>query len=214
MTLPFDPGDDLADVADDLQAVSVTRPGSSTTTEVPHALRRAVRAYEVRKSQGQYTTNDVAWHMPVSELPEAPRLGDEVVDTGGRRWSVLAVQRAALGGGWRCICRGMTIADGLDQYVDFQKAVYTKGDGGAVETTWRSWKTGVAARIQPAATEMQDEHDRRTSAARFTVFVAEDVTVDHTHRIQGPDGTIYRILGSRRVDRLDAVMEIDVIEAV
>ena len=43
------------------------------------------------------------------------------------------------------------------------------------------------------------------------VFLAEDVSVDHTHRIKGPDGTIYRVTGCRKADRIDALLEIDVV---
>ena len=38
MTLAFDPSDDLARVADGLQSVTLTRPGSSATTAISDAL--------------------------------------------------------------------------------------------------------------------------------------------------------------------------------
>ena len=211
MALPFDPGDDMAEVADGLEPVTVTRPGSSAATEVTHALRRAVRTGEVKQSEGQYTASDVAWHLPVSELPEAPRLGDVIVDADDQRWSVLGVQNTTFQGRWRCVCRNLAIVHGLDQYVDVQKAAYSKGDAGAVEVTWQTWKTGLRARIQPVEGEVRDEHDRRVTAARFKVFLAQDVAVDHNHRVRGADGTIYGVTGYRKADRIDALMEIDVV---
>jgi len=211
MAIQFDPGDDLAGVADGLEAVTVTRPGSSAATGVAHALRRAVRTSEVKQSEGQYAATDVVWHLPVSELPEAPRLGDVIVDSTDQRWSVLSVQKTTQQVRWRCVCRNLAIVHGLDQYVDVEKAAYGKGEGGAAEVTWRTWKTGLRARIQPVAMDVKDEHGRRIAAARFKVFLAQDVAVDHNHRIKGADGTIYRATGYRKADRIDALMEIDVV---
>ena len=45
----------------------------------------------------------------------------------------------------------------------------------------------------------------------FKVFLAEHVPLYHTHRIIGPDGAVYRILAYRKSERVDALMEIDVV---
>lgn len=211
MTLDFDPSDDLASVADGLQSVTVKRPGSSESTEVTHALMRAVRTRELEESNGRYTAGDVAWHLPASELAAPPRPGDVIVDADGRRWTVLDVQQTVLGSRWRCVARNLAVVHGLDTYVDVEQATYTKGTGGAERATWHVWRTGLAARIQPAEIQVKDEHDRRTTAARFKVFLAEDLELDHTHRIKGPDGAIYRILACRKAERIDALAEIDVL---
>ena len=210
MALDFDPSDDLAGVTDGLTPVTVTRPGSSTGSEVAHALRRTVRTREAEKSEGRYTAGDVTWHLPASELATAPRPGDMIVDGDGQRWTVLDVQHTALGNRWRCVARNLAVVHGLDEYVDIEQATYTKGDGGADEPAWHTWKTGLRAKIQPARVEVKDEHQRRIAAAGFKVFLAEDVAVDHTHRVRGPDGTLYRVIGYRKADRIDALMEIDV----
>ena len=105
MALEFDPSDDLADVTDGLTPVTVTRPGSSTATDVAHALRRSVRTREAEESEGRYTASDVAWHLPAAELTAAPRPGDVIVDGDGQRWTVLDVQEARLAGTWRCVAR-------------------------------------------------------------------------------------------------------------
>jgi hypothetical protein len=211
MTLDFDPSDDLADVADGLTSVTVTRPGSSTTTDVAHALRRVVRTREAQRSEGRYTAADVTWRLPVSELSAAPRLGDVILDEEGQRWTVLDVHKTTLDGTWRCVSRNLAVVHGLDEYVDVEKASYSKGDGGADEPTWHTWKTGLRAKIQPARVEVKDQHQRRETRAGFTVFLAEDVVVDHTHRIRGADGTTYRVAGYRKADRIDALVEIDVV---
>ena len=88
---------------------------------------------------------------------------------------------------------------------------YAKGEGGADEPTWHTWKTGLRARIQPARIQVKDQHERRVTTAGFKVFLADDVPVDHTHRIRGPDGTVYRVVGYRKADRIDALVEVDVV---
>lgn len=211
MAIEFDPGDDLAGVVDGLTSITVTRPGSSATTDVAHALRRPIRTREAETSEGRYTASDVAWHLPASEMTTAPRPGDVIVDEDGRRWTVLDVEKTTLDARWRCVARSLALVHGLDQYIDVEKATYTKGEGGADQPTWQVWKTGLRAKIQSAEVEVRDEHDGRATVAGFKVFVADEVAVDHTHRIKGPDGAVYRVTGCRKADRIDALVEIDVI---
>ena len=47
--------------------------------------------------------------------------------------------------------------------------------------------------------------------AAFVDLLAESVDVDHTHRIRGPDGTVYCVVGSSRDERIDALLEINAI---
>jgi len=213
MTLDFDPSDDLAGVTDGLTSVTVTRPGSSDSSEVTHALRRAIRTRELEESNGRYTAGDVAWHLPASELAAPPRPGDVIVDADGRRFTLLDVQQTVLGSRWRCVARNLAVVHGLDTYVDVERATATKGTAGAERATWHIWRSGLAARIQPAESAVTNRHDRRTTNARFKVFLAQDLDLDHTHRIKGPDGTIYRILACRKAERIDSLAEIDVIRA-
>lgn len=212
MPLPFDPGDDLARVADGLEKVTITRPGSSVAAVVAHALRSRVYDRGVAESAGRYTANDVAWHLPVSELPDAPQVGDVILDAEGRRWTVLDAEKASLGSRWRCAARNLAVVHGLDAYVDIEKATVTKGQGGAETRSWHTWKTGLSARIQPAGTEVRREHDRQVTVARFTIYLAEDVELDCTHRVRGPDGAVYDVAAVRKADRVDALMEIDAVQ--
>jgi hypothetical protein len=211
MALDFDPTDDLAGVVDGLTSVTLTRPGSSITCEVTHALRGPLGTREAERSEGRYAASDAAWHLPASELSVPPQLGDVIVDADGQRWTVLDVKRTTRGARWRCVSRNLVVAHGLDDYVDVEKATYVKGDGGAEVPTWHTWKTGLRARIQPAEMRVEDEKQRRAGVARFKVFLLEDVALDPTCRIRGPDGTVYRVAGSRKSDRIDALMEIDVV---
>ncbi|NUQ66069.1 MAG: hypothetical protein HUU20_26710, partial [Pirellulales bacterium] len=115
MTTAFDPSSDFARVTDGLVRVVIVRAGTPTEVPVEHALRRAVRTREARKSGGRYTASNVVWYLPVAELPESPMPGDVLAEEAGRRWTVLDVQQTAVGSCWRCVCRALAIARGLDQ---------------------------------------------------------------------------------------------------
>ena len=213
MTLDFDPADDLAQVADGIETVTVTRPGTSTATVVSGALRSLVRASDAARSAGRFTATDAAWHLPTSELTEAPRAGDVIVDSDDARWTVLAVGATTLRGRWRCVARNLAVEHGLDAYVDIERATLTKGTDGAETVAWHTWKTGLAAKIQPVAGEPVDEHDRRVTRSTAKIYLAQDLELDRTHRVRGPDGTVYRVQSYRKADRVDALMEIDAVQS-
>jgi len=223
MSLNFDPSADFANALDGTESVALRRrgaePGSSETV-VAHALRRnaTVREAGIRNrgntwkdvpSGGHYTAGNAVWHLPVEELPEAPMLGDLIVDADAAHWTILEVHRAAMQTRWRCLTRNLAIAYGLDDTVAILRAVYAKGTAGAVEPTWRTWKTGVRARIQPAAVDVDTEHRTRQAQARFQIFLEEDVALDHTHLIRGPDGAIYQVRSTNGTERIDELQTID-----
>jgi len=208
----FDPSDDLASVIDGVEAVTVVRPGSSASTAVAHALRQAMRTREADRSQGHCTAGDAVWHLPEAALADPPRPGDVICDAAGRRWTVLDVGQTTLGSRWRCVCRNLAVAHGLDDYVDLERAEFVKGAGGAEEPVWRVWKTGLRARIQPVATDVRAEHAAQRTAAAFKVFLADDLPVDHRVRVRGPDGALYAVTGCRRAGAIDALLEIDAVQ--
>lgn len=215
----WDPGSDFVDVMDGTEPVTLLRRGSDpggSGTAIAHALRCAVTTGEMlaynrsgtRKqvaSDGQCASSDAAWHLPVNELAVAPRLGDVILDGDGRRWTILVVKRATLATRWRCIARDIVLAYGLNDTVTVLKAVYAKSACGAAEATWQTWITGIRARIQPAGTTLEIADHAMQAGRQVQMLVAEDLAIDQTHRILGPDGTVYRItaaLGEQRIGEL------------
>jgi hypothetical protein len=219
MVLDFDPSADFAEVADGTVTVTLYRRGStpgSPGTVIANALCQGLTTRQSRArnrndtwkriaSDGRYTAGDVVWHLPTEELNVAPQLGDVLVDDEGRRWTVLEVQLTTLRSRWRCLSRNLAIAYGLDDTVTILRATFSKGEGGAAEPTWRPWRTGLRARIQPAEAVITGEHQTRQVAARY-----RNVALDHTHCIRGPDGTIYKI---KAVNAAERIGELQTIEA-
>jgi hypothetical protein len=212
----FNPFDDFVAITDGTETVTLLRRGSDSGdggTLIAHALRRAISTGEapivnrgdVHKnpaSGGHCIAALLAWHLPVAELSETPRLGDVILDGQQQRWTILAVKRTTLGARWRCETRNVSVAFGLDDTISVLKA--------ASGSEWRTWKTGIRARIQPIDSKIAADAATPYTTRHYRVFVEEDLDLDHTCCIRGPDGTLYTITGTVGGDRIG---ELQVIEA-
>jgi hypothetical protein len=210
MAVDFDPSDDFTTVADGLSPVTLTRPGSDLSIEVPGALRRAVLRRDTMDSDGRYTASDFVWHLPVASLAETPQAGDILVDDADDRWTILGVRPATFGSRWHCMCRNLVSAHGLDETVDIERAVIVRTDAGAEQLSWQPWRADLPARIQPADTSLEPSDERTATVARFRIYLLDDIEIDATCRVRASDGTTYRILGSHRRRRLDELMYLSV----
>ena len=82
-------------------------------------------------------------------------------------------------------------------------------------SNWRTWRTGVRARIQPIETKIDADDVTPSTTTRYRIFVEEDLDLDHTCSIRGADGTIYSItsaIGDDRIGELQ-VIEAEVVES-
>jgi len=223
MAVNFDPFHDFTQITDGLESVTLLRRGSSPgepAAVIAHALRRLTATKEttfgnrseVRKhadSDAHAQAADVDWHLPLEELPEAPQMGDVVLDADGRRWTILEVRNTTLNSRWRCYTRELAITYGLDDTITILKAEYAKSDAGAVEATWHVWRTGVRARLQPFSMQVEVEHAALGSEMRFRIYLEESVTLDHNFCIQGADGSQYKILWTTGAPRLGELQTLD-----
>jgi hypothetical protein len=209
MPPPFDPTGDLADVVDGLEPVTVVRRGSSSNSSVPHALRQKATTQEAAPSDAQYARSDLRWWLPRAECDTAPRLGDAILDVAGQYWTILEVGGPDAAGRWRCACRNLVIAHGLDNVVTIEQAVYSKGGGGAAVATWVTWRSGVPARIQPAEAHLQAVLQMEQAVKKYQIFIADELPLNSNHRIKAPDGTLYRITGWSRAQRIGELQTIE-----
>jgi hypothetical protein len=218
MTTNFTTADDFAAIADGLESVTLLRRESPSGPGevISHALRRTIDTAEVigenRKtieSDGRYTAADAAWSLPAEEAPDAPRLGDVLQDAAGRRWTILEVQLVAMSARWRCRTRELAIAYGLEDVIDVLVAEYSKSESGAAETAWSVLHAGVRGRIQPLDTQIAAAHSAQNSVHRRRIILEEAFDLDHTHRLRGPDGTLYRILSVAGFPKLGELQTVE-----
>jgi hypothetical protein len=225
MPTNFDPNADFSRVIDNTESVTLLRrgttPGDAGTTII-HALRRSIQSgelasrnsNEVRRyfnTDGQCLTADVVWHLPAAELDDPPRIGDMILDGNGRRWTILEIAQIMLGARWKCSARELSIAYALDDTITVLKAEYAKSASGAAEPSWQIWRTGVRARIQPVDVQIGVDHSAKCTNSAYRIFLADDLMLDHTHRIRSADGTLYQITSSTGAARLG---ELQTVEAV
>jgi hypothetical protein len=156
-------------------------------------------------SGGYHLAAAVVWHLPVVELPVAPQLGDVLLDGSGQRWTILAVKRATIGTRWRCETKNVAVAFGLDDTISVLRAIPDAGG-----PAWRTWLTGIRARIQPIETKIVRDDAGDSTIHRYRVFVEENLELDHQCAIRGADGTIYAITAAIGAERIG---ELQVIEA-
>jgi hypothetical protein len=215
----FDPSNDLPTVADNTEAVTLLRRGStpgSAGTPIAHALRRAVTANEativttadVQKrvpSDGKLLAYSLVWHLPVVELPDAPQLGDVILDGDGVRWTVMTVKLATLGVRWQCEAKEVTIAAGWNNTISVQK-----NTGTVASPVWQTRQTGILARIQPLQAVFNAAAATPTTTTTYRIFVEVNIDLDHTCRIVGEDGTVYSILSTTGMARIGEIQVIEV----
>jgi len=200
---------DLAHV-DGLEAVTLEGIGSSGSISINGALRRAVNTREAAASNGHYQRGDTVWHLPADGLGVEPCLGCVLIDNAGVRWTVLEVSRQTLGSRWRLITRAVEIRGGLDERITIQVAEWRAGRGGDARPTWKDWRCGVTARIQPEAAEVAVEAHRRHTQTDYRIYLADNLELTRDHRIVAADGRIYAI---DRVERAERLGELVVVHA-
>lgn len=191
MTLATDIAGDFALVADNLEAATLKRPGSSATTAITNALRRAISTDQAAESQGKYTRSDVVWHFPVSE--GTPHVGDILVPTTApsERWTILDYSKETLGARWRCVCRDIAIAFGLSQVFTIRQVQTKRGprDAAADYSQFKEVRTGFRGKLQvdSITPEVSDGRQGGTVTARFYMYEAFEL--DGTHLVVEANGT-------------------------
>jgi hypothetical protein len=191
MTINFSTAGDFATVADGLQTITLLRRESPAGPGevVAHALHRAIDTSEVVgenkrtiDSDGRYTAADVVWSLPAAELSAPPRSGDVIQDSADRRWTIVETRLVALADRWHCSTRELAIAEGLEDEIDI--LVNTSGD-------WTVLQENIPGRIQPLETVIKDGATP-SSVRSYRIILAQPFDLDHTHRLRGPDDTLYR----------------------
>ena len=213
MTSDFDASGDLAAVADQLEAVTLRRRGGGPAIEIEHALRRAVSAKEIDGSGGKLAVGDLTWHLPAAEAQPAPQIGDVVVGSDARRWTILELVQSSHSGRWRAACRDLALAHGLRDVVRLQRAEWHKGTAGALVATWRDVQFGIAARISAGPAEAVVERDRGALRATFTVLLAEPLPIVGTQRLVDSAGQVYEIVRYEPADRLEVPHAVQVVRS-
>lgn len=206
MTFTADIADDFLDLADDLRQVRLRNRRGVVSGQVS-ALRRAISRREAERSNGRYTASDTVFHLSISQVTTQPELGSKVIDNLST-WTVLDVSRQTLGSRWRCVCRDLAVACGLDQRLTLERATRVKGASGAEALTWTVEARDLIGKAQILAAEGKVEHQNRHQPRTATIWLEDQRLVTVDHRFIGSDGTIYKVLSWEDPDRIDVLFKV------
>ncbi len=208
MAAAFDVQADFAQVADQLEAVTLERADGAESSPLAGALRRAIGTREAAASGGKYTAADVRWHLAAAVLAAAPRLGDRIIDAAGEAWTILETRLATCGSRYECASRNLAIAAGLDTSITIRREQIAKSASGAVERCWTDYRINVRARIQEQSARRGEQHGRQSGIVTAKIYLAEQIAIDNGFRIVAADGTLYEVIGCANPDSITGLFTI------
>jgi hypothetical protein len=205
MAINFDVREDIGQVLDGLEPVTVVRRGKAESIPVANAWRYSSISGEADPTGGSIVQSDAVWQLAWDEEVDLPRVGDTIVDQEGACWTILTVEQLGAKTRVRCVTRNLSIAFGLDNKLDIQVAVVEDQGSGPEIVGWQTIHTAMPGRIQPDTTTVEGGDAPPTSSKSYRVTLGEQIALDHNHRILGPDGAIYQIVEFTQAERIDVL---------
>jgi hypothetical protein len=191
---------------DNLEEVTLTAL-DATTQDVAGAFSTELRTREIEASNGRYTAGDRRFHLPDANVTGTPNVGGTIEDA-DFVYTILDVSHAAMSGIWKLAARKLAIYEELNTLVTVQVATWAKNANGVQAATWADEATNVRAKIQPATDQIEDDENARNFRKRFTIYLAEERTINHDRRIIGPDSKVYKVLSYQGRERLDQLPKV------
>lgn len=195
-------------IFDGTEAASLTQAGTGDVASIADALRRSVTATEAAASAGKYTSSDVRWHLPAVQCSFAPKPADYIV-AGAETFRVLAVELATLRTRYACTCRLLAIENRLQDFVSVELGVATSSPMGTPQYRWERTYVNEAAAVFEASEDEQLRPAGDKLQPTHVVYFSRAIEIDARYRIVH-DGTIYRVIGARDAQAIDAFFAVDV----
>jgi len=101
----FDPTQDFSNVCDLVETVTLRRYDTLVEITIPHALQRPLGLSTLNAGSGEIATEDARFRLAVADLDDPPRMGDVIIDSSLREWSVREAQLVVSSSCWACLCR-------------------------------------------------------------------------------------------------------------
>ena len=209
MSIDWNTEGDFGSVIDGTSALVLRRRGSASEVAIPNALRRSVVRQEAAPSNGNVIASDAVWEFEMPTVALLPSVGDILLEdppTEPNRdcWTILTVEPLRNDTRTRCSARSLSVKKRLDQQVAIELATWQDLGSGPEITGWRRIRTGVPARIQPLEIEVDQQATPLASTSHFEIFLADNLPLDHNHRLVDATGAIYTIDRYSQAERIDA----------
>ena len=205
MSAGFDASDDFGVAVDGLEDVTLVRRATSATLQLATAWRGKVRRTEAEPSQGAVEQSDAVWYLQLPAGEIAPELGDAIIDSNNRRWTVLEMSTLVQLGRWRCIARDLAVAHSCMSRVDVERAVWDDLGSGPEIVDWVYVVTAMPVRIQHEEISTDEFADPPISSEVFRIVLSETIKLEPNDRFVTEDGVVYRLLSYRQAERIDAL---------
>ena len=195
----MDFSDEILNIADALERVTLERFGSDTVYATDGALKRKPRLRDETTINRIVPQSWCHWILPQRDIPSMPRLGDEIVDADGRRWLVHAVDESSVNRLWKCVSYSFEYSFELDDFVDIFKRESVKSAAGTLEHRWVLRLAGVAIKYAnetvTAAADNISISDANISGKTTRIVVARNcIDLTPSDRMRFPGGIIYGIV--------------------
>jgi hypothetical protein len=205
MAMELNSEGDFSAVVDGWEPVTLQRRESADTVAVARALRFSSSIEEADAAGGHVARHDVVWQFAWDGANDLPRLGDSIIDAAGDCWTILSVERRGGATRLRCQTRNLRMVYGLVDRVDVQQAVWDDPGTGPEIVGWTAVRPALAARIQPYRVTVDEESTPVSSTATYHVTLAEQIELDHNHRLVDPQGTVYQVIEYAQAERIDVL---------
>lgn len=189
---------------------------------LPIVKRRALTKSELLASEGAYIGTDVVFLIPsqIAPLDFTAKPGDVIEDDDHDRYTALSVALQKFKQTWRCTCRNLAIAHGLEHKIDIQEPAISYDAAGAVVRQFPpdggfTAYAQVRARVQLLSQEQAEERGLRGFLEAYAVIVEKQVRFTNNARIKWQDekGTL-RFLNIEKLRNPELITELPVIDGV
>lgn len=192
-------------------APALTHPVTgSPTADVAKRLKLTFK--ELAASGGAYVSQDRTWLIPTAALTAVgvtPKVGDQVEDAGGTRWTVLTVDSRKFGLTTALTTRDLVLVYALRDTLTQGRSAAGPDAAGGRTPRYATVAADVPAKVQEVAAAAGDRLGQRQAPRVYEITVGQRLALRALDRLTDQAGTVYQVTGWRQADRIDVLMVVD-----
>lgn len=191
---------------DRLRPVTLVQRGKADIV-VPYAFRKEVSYKEAVPTGGYVQQGDIAFRLPFAYVEEQPALGSLITDDRGDTYTVLTVTGFYKVAAWRCTARNLAVLTGLNKWVRFEEATYSKNENGEALPTWTTLYSNIRAKVQSESSETQVRHEATWARNVYKITIDRSLDIDAAanYRIIDREGNEFLLERYEQSDRIDVL---------
>lgn len=181
--------------------------GVYTDYAISDAWWRDLNDTEKAASRGVYVESERNWFIPQELFASEPDIGDIVVDSESRSYTILSRGAAGGLGTWKARAVNLILAAELRSLITIERPTNVISPEGFRLPNYAAIYTDVPARVQEIDGTRAETFGKAGFPRRFTVYLGQRVSVTIEDRVL-LDGVVYQIRGFSNPDRIDELMQL------